>query len=104
MNEFPLITTLTVAPLIGAIALLTLEARKKNLARRLALGFSLIALVLTGLLWKQFDPASSELQFVEPQLSCLLLKSGHAAISPNLNSVAHSPKVEPSIIIVIDRD
>ena len=65
MNEFPLITTLTVAPLIGAIALLALDARKKDLARRLALGFSLIALVLTGLLWKQFDPASPELQFVE---------------------------------------
>ena len=65
MNEFPLITALTFTPLIGAVGLAALNLQNKELARRLALGFGLVSLLMAGLLWKRFDPASVELQFVE---------------------------------------
>jgi NADH-quinone oxidoreductase subunit M len=63
MTEFPWLTTLTFTPLVGGLLLLGLE--RKSLARWLALGFNLLTLVLTILVWTRFDPASPDLQFVE---------------------------------------
>ncbi len=65
MNAFPLITILTAVPLIGALGILGLGTKNKNLARGMALTFSFIALALTLVLWHQFDPAAGELQFEE---------------------------------------
>ena len=60
MHSFPLISALTFTPLIGALVLVGLNAQHKGLARRLALGFSFISMLLAGGLWFGFDPASPE--------------------------------------------
>jgi len=65
MNGFPIISVITFLPLFGAIVLIGLSAEQKKLARWLALGFSLVSLVLTIFLWTRFNPASGDLQFVE---------------------------------------
>jgi len=62
---FPWITVLTATPVAGALALLVAGERNKNLTRWLALAFSLVALLLTLLLWHRFDPATGSLQFQE---------------------------------------
>ena len=65
MNGFPIISVITFLPLFGAIAIIGLNAGQKNLARRLAFGFSLVALALAIFMWTRFNPASGDLQFVE---------------------------------------
>jgi NADH-quinone oxidoreductase subunit M len=65
MNGFPLITILTFTPVVGAAVLIGLNSSKKRLARGMALGFSLLALVWAALMWWRFDSHSSDLQFVE---------------------------------------
>jgi NADH-quinone oxidoreductase subunit M len=72
MIAFPWITLLTAIPIVGALVLLVLGGRNKNLARWSALAFSFAALMLTLILWRHFDPASGSLQFQER----------HAWISP----------------------
>ncbi len=63
MSAFPWLTVLTALPVAGAIAVLGFGSRNKALARRLALGFSFLALALTILLWCRFDSTSGALQF-----------------------------------------
>lgn len=65
MSDFPIITILTLAPLVGAAVVAGLDHEQKNLARRLALAFSLVPLVLMGVLWHGFDPVLTEIQFKE---------------------------------------
>ena len=65
MNALPLLTLLTFLPFIGALMVVGLAQEKKQLARWLSLGFSLGALALALLLWRQFDSASGDLQFQE---------------------------------------
>jgi NADH-quinone oxidoreductase subunit M len=65
MSGFPIISFLTFLPLFGAIVLIGLSADQKKLARWLALGFSLVSLVLIIFLWTRFNPSSGDLQFVE---------------------------------------
>ena len=65
MNALPLLTILTVVPLIGAFGMVCLGSQNKILARRIALAVGFIALALTLILWHQFNVASRELQFVE---------------------------------------
>ncbi len=65
MDSFPWITILTVAPLVGGWIVVSLSARRKELARGLALASSLLSFALAVLIWKNFDSASGELQFVE---------------------------------------
>ena len=65
MNGIPLITALTFTPLIGAVVLAAMNFQNKELVRRLALGFGIVSRLTAGLVWKLFDPASVELQFVE---------------------------------------
>ena len=65
MNSFPWITLLTFTPLVGGLILLGLGPTRSTLARRLALLFGLVALVVAVLVWENFDPATTELQFVQ---------------------------------------
>ncbi len=60
-----MITLLTLIPLIGAVLVVCIGGEKKSLARGLALACSLASLALALVLWKSFDAASGELQFVE---------------------------------------
>jgi len=64
MSPFPWITTLTALPLVGALIVLAL-GRNKVAARWTALAFSLIALVLTLILWHNFNPLADGYQFQE---------------------------------------
>ncbi|MDB6066059.1 MAG: dehydrogenase subunit [Pedosphaera sp.] len=65
MKDLPIISILTLIPLVGAVVLIGLNAANKRLARGLALGFSLAGLVLAGTMWFHFDSTSSALQFQE---------------------------------------
>ncbi len=65
MNRLPLLTLLTLVPLLGALVVVGVNPAQKKLARWLALGFSLAALALTLVLWHYFDSASGALQFQE---------------------------------------
>jgi NADH-quinone oxidoreductase subunit M len=64
-NSIPLISILTLLPLIGAILVIGLSPENKRMARRLALAFSFVSLALTVFLWRRFDAGSGELQFQE---------------------------------------
>ena len=63
--NLPWLTILTLVPLFGGIVVAGLGAEQKRLARGLALAFSLVALTGALCLWKHFDAASGDLQFVE---------------------------------------
>src|ERR1043166_9819517 len=65
MSTFPFISVLTLLPVIGGILVIGLGAGQKQLARRLALAFSLASLALAVVMWVRFDTASSVLQFDE---------------------------------------
>ncbi len=64
MNLTPSISSLTVVPLVGALAVLALGSNRK-LARGVALAFAFLALLVTLLLWHHFNSASGTLQFEE---------------------------------------
>jgi len=57
-----MITALVLLPLIGALFVC---AARPHQARGFALGFNAITAVLAGMLWWNFDPTASGLQFVE---------------------------------------
>jgi NADH-quinone oxidoreductase subunit M len=63
VTGLPLVTILTLLPLVGAALLLGME--HKTLPRRLALAVSFAALALTLVLVGQFDSANPGIQFVE---------------------------------------
>jgi len=65
MNSFPLITLLTLLPLVGGVLLLGVEKERRALARHLAFGFSLLTLAVALFLGSQFDATTGELQMVE---------------------------------------
>ena len=65
MKGLPLLTILTLVPLLGALVVVGLAQEQKKLARWLSLGFSLGALALALVLWRLFDSASGDLQFQE---------------------------------------
>ena len=65
MTSLPLLTLLTLTPLVGAGVVAGLDSRQRTLARRLGLFFNLLALGMALTLWGKFNSASSELQFVE---------------------------------------
>jgi NADH-quinone oxidoreductase subunit M len=65
MNNWPMITILTAIPLVGGLVIIGLPARYRAAARVSALAVSLLAIAMTGLVLKQFDAASGELQLVE---------------------------------------
>ncbi len=63
MKGLPILTLLTLLPLLGGFIVVGMSDRK--LARRFALGFSFLSLGLALGLWKSFDAANGALQFVE---------------------------------------
>jgi NADH-quinone oxidoreductase subunit M len=65
MTSFPWLTILTAVPLVGALAVLALGGRSKSLARWTALAFSLVSLLLTLILWHNFNTAADGFQFQE---------------------------------------
>jgi NADH-quinone oxidoreductase subunit M len=68
MKGLPILTLLTMAPLIGALLVVGLGTEQKRLARWLSLGISLGVLTLALVLWRKFNSASGELQFGERHL------------------------------------
>src|SRR2546430_11266530 len=65
MNGIPIITFLTLLPLLGGLLVIGLGADNKRLARGLSLLFSFGALALALRLWFQFKSSSGDLQFDE---------------------------------------
>jgi NADH-quinone oxidoreductase subunit M len=65
MTDIPLITLLTLTPLVGAAMIVGVGPERRNLARGLGLAFMLLSLALTVALWLNFDSKSGEPQFVE---------------------------------------
>ena len=65
MSEFSWLTALTLTPLVGGVIVVSVGMRNKAVARGLGLGSSLASLGLAVLIWKGFDPASTELQLIE---------------------------------------
>ena len=65
MLGLPLITLLTLTPLVGAAVVAGIEPQRRGLARGLGLFFSLVALGGAALLWFNFDRQSGALQFIE---------------------------------------
>ncbi len=63
--NLPWLTILILVPLFGGIVVAGLGAEQRRLARGLALFFSLVGLTGALCLWKHFDVASGDLQFVE---------------------------------------
>ncbi len=62
---FPLLSSLVVLPVVGALLLFVAGKGQDKLVRYLALGVSLATFVVSLVLWYQFDPASADYQFVE---------------------------------------
>jgi NADH-quinone oxidoreductase subunit M len=65
MNTLPIITLLTLLPLVGGVLVVGLDDSRKGLARGLALTFSLAALAVVLAMWFQYDAAAGTLQFGE---------------------------------------
>jgi NADH-quinone oxidoreductase subunit M len=68
ISSWPLLSTLVALPLLGALVLLAMDDRtagEKTSVKYMALGFSLITLVLAGYVVWQFDHAQAGYQFVE---------------------------------------
>ncbi len=65
MTDFPLITILTLVPLIGGVVVLLVNSPSARATRNLALAISAVALALALVMWSRFDSASGALQFVE---------------------------------------
>ncbi|WP_433612326.1 NADH-quinone oxidoreductase subunit M [Dactylosporangium sp. CA-139114] len=62
MSHFPYLTVLTAAPLVGAAAVALLPKDKPELAKRVALGWSVLILALGVGLWTQFKPDGDRFQ------------------------------------------
>ncbi len=65
LHHMPLLSLLIWLPIVGAAVVLMLGERRTNLIRYVALGFSLVCLLLCFLLWQQFNSQTSAMQFVE---------------------------------------
>jgi NADH-quinone oxidoreductase subunit M len=66
--SFPILTSLIVLPIAGAVLLLLVrgdEERTAPLARNIALIVSVLVFAETLLLWSRFNPSSADFQFVE---------------------------------------
>lgn len=64
-SSFPLLTALTLTPLLGGLVVLGLEKDAARLPRRFALFFQCVTLLLAVLVCKGFDPSAPGMQWVE---------------------------------------
>ncbi|MGK5443192.1 NADH-quinone oxidoreductase subunit M [Micromonospora sp. URMC 105] len=65
MSNFPFLSVLTVAPLVGALVVAFLPRRRPELAKQVAFGWSLLVLVLSVVMWISFQTGGDRLQFRE---------------------------------------
>lgn len=65
MSNFPFLSVLTVAPLVGALVVAFLPRSRPELAKRVALGWSLAVLVLSVFMWAAFSAGGDRFQFRE---------------------------------------
>ena len=68
MVSFPILSSIIITPLIGAIIALFIKSDEKSVSknvRELALWTSIVELILTIIILVQFDFSSSEFQFLE---------------------------------------
>ncbi|HEX5540052.1 MAG TPA: NADH-quinone oxidoreductase subunit M [Micromonospora sp.] len=65
MSDFPFLSVLTVAPLVGAVVVAMLPRRKPELAKRVALGWSLAVLLLAVFMWVAYEVGGERLQLRE---------------------------------------
>ncbi|MPZ25782.1 MAG: NADH-quinone oxidoreductase subunit M [Micromonosporaceae bacterium] len=65
MNDFPYLSVLTAAPLVGAVVVALLPRHRPELAKRVALGWSLAVLVLAGAAWAAFEAGGDRMQLRE---------------------------------------
>jgi NADH-quinone oxidoreductase subunit M len=65
MTALPLLTLVTLTPLVGALLIAGLQPRQRSLARGLGLACNLVALAQVLVLWLKFDGKVGGPQFVE---------------------------------------
>ena len=65
MNDFPFLSILTLLPLVGAIVVACIPRAKAQLAKLVALGWSLVVLVLSIVMWIAFQVGGDRFQFRE---------------------------------------
>ncbi|MFC8847915.1 MULTISPECIES: NADH-quinone oxidoreductase subunit M [unclassified Micromonospora] len=65
MSNFPFLSVLTVAPLVGALVVAVLPRRRPDLAKQVAFGWSLLVLALSVVMWLAFKSGGERLQFRE---------------------------------------
>jgi NADH-quinone oxidoreductase subunit M len=65
MSDFPYLSVLTVAPLVGALVVAFLPRTRPDLAKQVALGWSLAVLVLAIFMWIAFSARGARLQLHE---------------------------------------
>jgi NADH-quinone oxidoreductase subunit M len=65
MNGFPYLSVLTLAPLAGAVAVALVPRDRPELAKRLALGWSLAVAALAGFTWVAFEAGGDRMQLRE---------------------------------------
>ncbi|MFC4148914.1 NADH-quinone oxidoreductase subunit M [Micromonospora mangrovi] len=65
MSNFPFLSVLTVAPLVGALVVALLPRRSPDLAKLVAFGWSLLVLVLSVIMWITFQANGDRFQFRE---------------------------------------
>ncbi|NES13304.1 MULTISPECIES: NADH-quinone oxidoreductase subunit M [Micromonospora] len=65
MSNFPFLSVLTVAPLVGALVVALLPRRRPDLAKLVAFGWSLLVLVLSVIMWIAFQADGDRFQFRE---------------------------------------
>ncbi|TDC02717.1 NADH-quinone oxidoreductase subunit M [Micromonospora fluostatini] len=65
MSNFPFLSVLTVAPLVGALVVVLLPRSRPVLAKQVALGWSLLVLALSVAMWVTFQVDGDRFQFRE---------------------------------------
>ncbi|MGC5051114.1 NADH-quinone oxidoreductase subunit M [Micromonospora sp. DT48] len=65
MSDFPFLSVLTVAPLVGAVVVAFLPRSRPTLAKQVALGWSLLVLALSVVMWVTFQVDGDRFQFRE---------------------------------------
>lgn len=65
MSGFPFLSILTLLPLVGALVVAFIPRSKSNLAKQVALGWSLLVLVLSIFMWIAFKVGGDRFQFRE---------------------------------------